>query len=90
LAIINGRIHAAGDKLPGGDDTAPFEIKQVLPYKVLLKHEGKTFELKYAETGLPAGTPRRAAMQSAPAPLGKSSAVAKAAGGDIAPRPAGK
>jgi hypothetical protein len=50
LAIINGQLYAAKDKLPSGDSsTAPFEIAGVLPYKVLLNREGKTFELTYSD-----------------------------------------
>jgi hypothetical protein len=54
LAIINGNIYGVKDTIKTSDGgQTPVTVAEVLPYKVVLECEGKTFELAYADARAP-------------------------------------
>jgi hypothetical protein len=50
IAMINGRLYRPGANLAGSDLMAgSLVVEQILPYKVLLRDEGRILELSYPD-----------------------------------------
>jgi len=47
MAVVNGRLYSHGDYV---ENKPGCKIVEVLPYKIVLEHEGKTLELVYTDS----------------------------------------
>jgi hypothetical protein len=65
VAIINGQICAAHETLNA--ENAAYRVVRVLPYKVVLEHDGKIVELTYSNVTSRADTSAEGGVQAKPA-----------------------
>ena len=82
MAVINGTVYAAQEELPSSVGAAPqIKIANVLPYSVLLEHDGRTAELTYRDV-VSSDSSEKAKLDGSKGASGKkkTSTVAKSGG----------